>query len=286
MIARCHHHSIRARVRGARQLAAVAMGLVALTLVATPTVHAADCSNTSAGFEAWLGRFKQTARAQGISDATIAKALDGVTYDPAIIRLDRNQRSFKLSFEEFYARRVSSSLLARGRSLMQRHKATLDRVEKRFGVPAPVLISIWGLETNYGADTSGKFGIVRSLATLSFDCRRTGFFKPHLMDALRIIQKGDLTVSEMRGGWAGEIGQTQFLPTGYMKYAVDFDGDGRRDLYRSVPDILASTANFLKGHGWRAGEGYGPGTHNYNVLADWNKAAVYQRTISVMAGKL
>jgi lytic murein transglycosylase len=169
---------------------------------------------------------------------------------------------------------------------MRAHKATLDRVEKRFGVPAPVLIAIWGLETNYGADTSGKYSILRSVATLAYDCRRSPFFTAHLMDALRIVQRGDMTPEELRGGWAGEIGQTQFLPSGYVKYAVDFDGDGRRDLVRSVPDILASTANFLKGHGWQAGQSWEPGTPNYAVIKDWNRAEVYQRTISVMAVKL
>jgi lytic murein transglycosylase len=252
----------------------------------TVPAHAADCGNGGADFESWLGRFKKSAAGQGLSPATLATALDGVTYDPNVIRLDRSQRSFKLSFEQFYARRVSSSLLNRGRNLMRTHASTLSRVEKRFGVPAPVLISIWGLETNYGADSSGKHSIVRSLATLAYDCRRSDFFRGHLLDALRIIQRGDLSVAEMRGGWAGEIGQTQFLPSGYVKYAVDFDGDGRRDLARSVPDMLASTANFLKGHGWRAGQGFEPGSANYAVLADWNKAAVYQQTIAVMAGKL
>jgi lytic murein transglycosylase len=265
---------------------AVVLAVLLVLAPAPSPARAADCGSGGAGFDAWLGRLKQAAAAAGIAPSAIAKGLDGVTYDPTIIRLDRSQRSFKLSFEEFYARRVGPAILRRGRSLMQRHKATLDRVEQRFGVPAPVLIAIWGLETNYGADTSGRYGIVRSLATLAYDCRRSEFFRGHLLDALRVIERGDLTVAEMRGGWAGEIGQTQFLPSGYMTYAVDFDGDGRRDLYRSVPDILASTANFLKGHGWKAGQGFGPGTHNFDVLRDWNRAAVYQRTIAVMAGEL
>jgi lytic murein transglycosylase len=169
---------------------------------------------------------------------------------------------------------------------MRTHRATLDRVEKRFGVPAPVIIAIWGLETNYGADTAGKYSIIRSVATLAYDCRRSVFFTAHLMDALRIVQKGDMMPEELRGGWAGEIGQTQFLPSGYMMYAVDFNGDGRRDLVRSVPDILASTANFLKAHGWQAGQSWGPGSANYAVIKDWNRAEVYQRTIAVMAAKL
>jgi lytic murein transglycosylase len=222
----------------------------------------ADCGNDAAGFASWLERLKAKAARQGISAGTISAALADVSYDRTVVRLDRSQRSFKLSFEEFYARRVGPGLMRRGQALMQRHRATLDRIEKRFGVPAPILIAIWGLETNYGADSSGRFSILRSLATLAYDCRRSPFFTAHLIDALRIVERGDMTPAQLRGGWAGEIGQTQFLPSAYVKYAVDFDGDGKRDLVNSVPDLLASTANFLKGHGWQAGQSWEPGSVN------------------------
>jgi lytic murein transglycosylase len=247
---------------------------------------AQECGDTSAGFGPWLARFKAKAATQGISPSAISSTLDGVSYDPTVVRLDRNQKSFKLSFDEFYARRVGSALIRRGASLMRTHQATLDRVEKRFGVPREILIAIWGLETRYGADASARFSIVRSLATLAYDCRRSTFFSGQLLDAIRIVERGDIAASAMRGGWAGEIGQTQFLPTPYVRYAVDFDGDGRRDLVRSIPDVLASTANFLKGHGWRAGQSWEPGSANYAVIRDWNRAEVYQRTISVMATRL
>jgi lytic murein transglycosylase len=274
--------------RSSARLRLLKPGVAALLLLSALAAPAAaqDCGNDGAGFDAWLQRFKRTAASQGISQEAISAGLAGVTYDPTVVRLDRSQRSFKLSFEEFYARRVGSALLNRGRNLMRTHRATLDRIEQRFGVPAPILIAIWGLETNYGADSSGKFYVVRSLATLAYDCRRSQFFTAHLLDSLRIIQRGDLTPAQMRGGWAGEIGHTQFLPSGYYKYAVDFDGDGRRDLERSVPDMLASTANFLQGHGWQAKQGWDPGTANFNVIKDWNRAEVYQRTIAVMANKL
>jgi len=258
----------------------------ALLVAGAAAAKAADCGETGAGFDAWLQRFKAKAAAQGVSPAVISSALAGVSYDPTVVRLDRSQRSFKLSFEEFYARRVGSALMRRGQSLMRTHQATLARIEQRFGVPPPILIAIWGLETNFGADSSGKYSILRSLATLAYDCRRSDFFSGHLLDALRILERGDLTIAQMRGGWAGEIGHTQFLPSGYYKYAVDFDGDGRRDLERSVPDMLASTANFLKGHGWQAGQSWEPGSQNYAVLKEWNRAEVYQRTISVMATRL
>ena len=140
----------------ARRIAPVLL----LTLLAT-SASAADCSSTGAGFEGWLSRYKAKAAAQGISQGTIAQTLSGVTYDPKIIRLDRSQKSFKLSFEQFYARRVGPALIRRGQSLMRTHAATLDRVQKRFGVPPEIIIAIWGLETNYGADTSGRFSIIR-----------------------------------------------------------------------------------------------------------------------------
>jgi lytic murein transglycosylase len=266
-----------------RRLALAAAGVGLGTLASAAL---ADCGNDGAGFARWLERFEVEAARQGISARTIASALSGVTYDRTVVRLDRSQRSFKLSFEQFYARRVGAVLIRRGQARMKTHRATLERIERRFGVPAPVLIAIWGLETNYGADTSGRYSIVRSVATLAYDCRRSAFFTGHLLDALRIVERGDMTPGQLRGGWAGEIGQVQFLPSAYVRYAVDFDGDGRRDLVGSVPDMLASTANFLKGHGWRAGQPWEPGTANYAVIRDWNRAEVYQRTIAVMASKL
>jgi lytic murein transglycosylase len=257
-----------------------------LLLIGSVGNASAQCGNGQAGFDTWLQRFRLQAAAQGIKSSTVLSALSGVSYDPKVVGLDRSQRSFKLSFEQFYARRVSTGMIRHGRALMQTHRALLDRIEKRFGVPAPVIVAIWGLETNYGADLGARYSILRSLSTLAYDCRRTEFFTGQLLDALKIVQEGDLTPAELRGGWAGEIGQTQFLPTPYTRFAVDFDGDGRKDLIHSVPDVLASTANFLAGHGWQRGAGWQPGSANYNVISEWNKADVYDRTIAAMADKL
>jgi lytic murein transglycosylase len=249
-------------------------------------VWAADCAPDAGGFESWLAHFKVKAAAQGVGSATLSSALAGVSYDANVVRLDRSQRSFKLSFDAFYARRVSPSLIRNGQRLMSTHRQTLDRIEKRFGVPGPILVAIWGLETNYGADGNGGKSIIRSVATLAYDCRRPEFFQNELMSALRIVDRGDLTASQLQGGWAGEIGPMQFLPSSYYKFAVDFDGDGRKDLMHSVPDMLASTANLLKSYGWQPQQGWGPGSANYAALQEWNKAEVYQRTIAVMATRL
>jgi lytic murein transglycosylase len=264
---------------------AAASAFLLAVCAGTPAL-AKSCGNDGSGFSSWRSDFEDRARSAGISQATIDRALSGVTYDRKVIGRDRSQKSFKLSFEQFYARRVGPGLLNAARGKMRTHAALLSRIEKRYGVPKEILVSIWGLETNFGRDGSGKYSIIRSIATLAYDCRRSEFFTGHLMAALRIVQKGDMSPSEMRGGWAGEIGQVQFLPGSYDKYAVDFDGDGRRDLVHSVPDILASTANFLKGHGWKAGAPWGPGTANYSVIKDWNRADVYARTIAVMADRL
>jgi lytic murein transglycosylase len=255
-------------------------------LAATATAALAQCGSGPAGFDAWLQRFRHQAAAQGIKSGTVLSALSSVSYDPTVVRLDRSQRSFKLSFDQFYARRVNNAMIRHGRALMQQNAALLDRIEKRFGVPGAVVVAIWGLETNYGANLGARYSIIRSLATLAYDCRRSDFFTGQLLDALKIVEEGDLTPDQLRGGWAGEIGQTQFLPTPYIHFAVDFDGDGRKDLIHSVPDVLASTANFLAGHGWQRGAGWQVGSPNYGVIAEWNKADVYDRTIAAMADKL
>jgi membrane-bound lytic murein transglycosylase B len=212
-------------------------------------------------FEAWLDGFKNEAAAKGIS-----------------------QRVFNQSFEEFSGRMVPPRL-ARGASLMKQYGSVLGRIEQSYGVPGEVLVAIWGLETDFGVNT-GKFSTLRSLATLAYDCRRSEMFQTELMDALRIVERGDLAPAEMRGAWAGEIGQTQFMPSSYIKFAVDFDGNGRRDLLRSAPDVLASTANYLASHGWQRGKDCEPGSTNFAVIQQWNKSEVYAKTIAYFASQL
>ena len=219
----------------------------AFFLVISP-VSAASCGNGASGFSPWLADFKRRAVTKGIPARTVNAALKGVSYDARVIRLDRSQKSFKLSFAQFYKRRVNNAMIRRGRKLMARHKRLFDSIEHRYGVPASVIVTIWGLETGFGAN-SGNMAAMRSLATLAYDCRRSAFFTNELMSALTIVKRGDMTPSKMKGAWAGELGQTQFLASSYVKFAVDYDGNGRRDLINSVPDVLASTANYLKKHG-------------------------------------
>jgi lytic murein transglycosylase len=252
-----------------------------LTLLSNAAL-AAPCG--TGNFQAWLDDFKTEAAAKGISQAAIASGLNGVTLDQSVLSRDRSQKVFNQSFEEFSGRMVPPRL-ARGADMMKRYGSVLSRIEQSYGVPGEVLVAIWGLETDYGVNI-GKFATLRSLATLAYDCRRAEMFRAELMDALRIIERGDLAPSEMRGAWAGELGQTQFMPSSYVKFAVDFDSNGRRDLLRSAPDVLASTANFLASYGWQRGKGWEPGSPNFGVLQQWNKSEVYAKTIGYFATQL
>jgi len=260
----------------------VATVLMFLALAAPAS--AATCGNTAAGFKTWLAEFKKEMRAEGISKRTISSSLNGLTYYTKVIRLDRGQKSFKQDFEKFYKRRTQG-MAPMARKRMKKYKNTFARIEKVYGVPKEMLVTIWGLETGFGHFMGNK-SIMRSLATLAYDCRRTEFFTAELIAAIKIVERGDLKPSEMKGAWAGEIGHTQFLATRYMDYAVSFDGDKKRDLYGSVPDALASTAAWFKGNGWQRGGSWEPGSHNYSVLEKWNRATVYQKTIARMATSL
>jgi len=252
-----------------------------LGVFAAAAAGAAPCGGD---FGAWLEAFKQEAAAQGVSQRAIQSALGGVTYDPTIIARDHAQGVFKQSFEQFSGRMVPPRF-ARAQKLLQQYGATFNHIEQQYGVPGAVIVAIWGLETDFGAD-NGKFPTIRSLATLAYDCRRPDKFRGELLAALHIVDRGDMSPGEMRGAWAGEIGQTQFLPSSYLKFAVDYDGNGRRDLIHSVPDVLASTANYLKGYGWQRGQPWGEGTANFQVLLQWNSSQVYTKTVAYFAERL
>ena len=251
-------------------------------IAASPAVAGPSCGGN---FQSWLAQFEQDAAAAGISQRTIQSSLRGVTPDPRVLAMDHSQGVFHQSFAQFAGRMVNAYRLRNSAELMRRYKPVFDRINQRYGVPAPVITAIWGLETDFGA-VVGKFPTIRSLLTLAYNCRRAQEFRGELIDALRIIDRGDMAPSQMHGAWAGEIGQTQFLPSSYLKFAVDFDGRGRRDLIRDVPDVLASTANYLRSYGWRRGAGWNPGQPNFAVIQQWNKADVYSRTIAYFATKL
>ncbi|HZP20308.1 MAG TPA: lytic murein transglycosylase [Bauldia sp.] len=228
-----------------------AAAAVLLAAGATGAV-AAGCQKEPS-FEAWLANVKKEAAASGVSAGTISTALAGVRFDPSIVAKDRAQKVFAQTFLEFSDRMVAGYRLKTGAAKIAALKPLFQKIEKKYGVPAPVIVAFWGLETDFGANI-GNLPTLVSVATLAYDCRRPDVFRPQLIDALKVIDRGDLTADQMRGPWAGELGQLQFLPSHYLDYGVDFDGDGKVNLLTSTADVLASGANLLAAHGWQRGQ--------------------------------
>jgi lytic murein transglycosylase len=254
------------------------------TVVATGPALAARCGGD---FNTFVAAMSQEAAAAGVSQAVISQALSGVTQDQAVLNFDRRQRyTFNKSFEQYVSTRVGSGRINAGRAMLQRNAALLSQIEAKFGVPRQIIVAIWGLETDFGKGDMGKQQVIRTLATLAHDCRRTDLFQGELLAALKILQRGDLPLREMIGAGAGEIGQTQFLPSSYIKYGVDFDGDGRVDLRHDVADVLASTANLLHTNGFKMGAPYGEGSANFEAMHEWNHALIYRKTIAYFADQL
>ena len=227
--------------------------LAALLVVAPATAFGqANCRNTGA-FEPWLATFKKEAAAQGISPAAIAAAAPYLVLDQRIINIDRGQRFFAQNFLEISDKMLAGGRLPNGAAQIKKHQALFAREEKEFGVPASVITAFWGLESDFGSG-QGKDQSIKSLATLAYDCRRPEMFRGHLFDALRLIDSGDLRADEMIGSWAGELGQTQMMPSEYMAHAIDYDGDGKRNLIKSASDVIGSTGKYLVHLGWKRGE--------------------------------
>jgi lytic murein transglycosylase len=226
--------------------------VVAAALFVGSAALAADCRDNGP-FEGWLERFKAEAVKQGISRNAIAAAGPYLVYDQRIVNIDHGQRIFAQSFLDFSGKMLPAYRLQQGAAQIKKNQAVFDRAEKQYGVPAAVITGFWGLESDFGSN-QGKDNSIKSLATLAYDCRRSDMFRGHLFDALRLIERGDLQPADMLGSWAGELGQTQMMPSEYIKWAVDYDGDGKRNLIRSVPDVIGSTANYLVSLGWKRGE--------------------------------
>lgn len=260
-------------------LAAVALALG----LSVGSAHAQQCGNTGSGFEAWKSAFSNQAAARGIGKKGLS-ALAGTRYSTATIKADRGQKSFRLSLEQFMQRRGAATIVSKGRQLKQQNARLLNSIERRYGVPPGVILAIWGMETAFGGYL-GNQNIVSSVATLAYDCRRSEFFTRQLHAALQLVDRGHLSPDAI-GAAHGEIGQTQFLPENVVKFGVDGDGDGRIDLIRSRADALHSTANFLRGHGWRPGAGYQPGEPNFGAIQGWNAAGVYQQAIAIMGRQI
>jgi len=245
--------------------------------------EAARCGNSSGGFNKWKAEFTKEAKANGVGGKALS-ALAQTSYSKKTIAADRGQKSFKLSLNQFMQKRGGKAIAQKGKSLKRQNASLFASLERRYGVPPGPLIAIWGMETAFGG-FMGNSNILSSVATLAYDCRRSGFFTDQLYAALVLVDRGVLSANAV-GAAHGEIGQTQFLPKSVLNYGVDGDGNGRVDLIRSRADALASTANFLRAHGWRPGSGYQPGQANFGAIQGWNAAGVYQQSIAIIGAEI
>lgn len=256
---------------------------LALALALLGGVHGARAATD---FSTWLDGVRREARAAGISEATLDATLSDVAPLARVIELDRRQPEFTQTFWAYLDKRIDTRRVERGRALLGEHHTLLQAVRARYGVQPRFLVAFWALESNFG-DYTGGFSVIDALATLAFDERRGAFFRTQLMDALRIVEDGDIAPKAMQGSWAGAMGQVQFIPSTFLRHAVDFDGDGRRDLWRSLPDIFASAANYLRAVGWNGGQtwgrevrlpdGFDPGLADLKIrksLAEWQRLGV------------
>lgn len=254
-------------------IAAVGISLPAL---------AAPCGNNAGGFIAWKAAFAKEAQAAGVGQRGL-QALANSKYASDTIKADRNQKSFRYSLSKFMQVRGADTIVAQGRKRKARNPAFYRSLEQSYGVPAGVLIAIHGMETGFGG-FMGNSSVVSAITTLTYDCRRSDFFKPHAIGALKLVDRGAIT-GNTRGAKHGELGHTQFLPGNALIYGVDGNGDGRIDFYNQT-DALASTANFLRKKGWKPGKGYQEGQPNFRVIQQWNAAGVYQKAIAIMAARI
>lgn len=241
-------------------------------------------------FNQWRDAFRRYARDQGISEATLREAFDQVRYRERIIELDRYQPEFVRPIWEYLDTAVSSTRINNGKDRLAEHRRTAQQMEQRYGVPAEIIVAIWGIESNYGSNF-GDFSTLEALATLAFDGRRQQFAREELLAALRIIQQGDIAAEQMRGSWAGAMGHTQFIPTSFEAYAVDGDGDNRRDIWQSIPDIMASTANYLDRAGWQPGHPWGvevnlPADYDYAQTGRRDSQAWAEQGVEAVSGEL
>lgn len=259
-----------------------AIGLALGLGLAASAASAAGCGNNANGFEAWKADFVNEAKRAGVKGPGL-QALASARYAKSTIAADRNQKSFKYSLEKFMKVRGSNAIISQGRKRKAQSAGFYQSLERIYGVPAGVIIAIHGMETGFGR-FMGDSAVVSAIVTLTYDCRRSDFFRPHALGALKLVDRGSITPAT-RGAKHGELGHTQFLPGNALKYGVDGNGDGRVDFYNQA-DALASTANYLRSKGWRPGQPYGPGTHNFRVLKEWNAASVYQQSLAIMGARI
>jgi len=253
----------------------------ALILIGLFVAQSAEAA--SSDFSLWLEALAVEARESGISQSTLDASLENVERIPAVIELDRRQPKEPGDFCGYIGGRLTKTRIQRGRRLLKEHRNLLQRVSSEYGVPARFVVALWGLETNFG-DYQGDYSLIDALATLAYDERRGALFRKQLLAALRIVDEGHQNPADLKGSWAGAMGQVQLMPTTFLDYAVDYDGDGRKDIWSSLPDALASAANYLKGAGWRSGQTWGREVQIPASLSGDRRALVGKRSLSDWRG--
>ncbi|MCB1477779.1 MAG: lytic murein transglycosylase [Rhodobiaceae bacterium] len=255
-------------------------------LIAAMLVMVSAATPASANFNAFLNGLWPQAKARGVSERTFRAAFNGMSPDPKVIAQTKKQAEFVKPIWEYLSTAVSDNRIEKGRANYSAYRNVLKVIEQRYGVEGQIVLAVWGMETNYGG-YMGKNNAIRALATLTYHGYRSDFFRNELLNALVILERGHTTPDRMEGSWAGAMGHTQFMPSSFMKYAADYEGDGHADIWGNVPDALASTANYLKSFGWRTGETWGyevdlPNGFNYALadektersLAEWRKLGI------------
>ena len=233
---------------GSRLILALLAGLL---LFIPSTAQAAGRS-----YDSWLAGFKQSAKQQGITDQTLAMAFQGVRPSPRVIELDGKQPEHKIGFDEYYKRTLTTDRINQGKRLLRDNWTLLSQIEQQYGVQAQFVVALWGIETSFGKNTGG-FDLIQALASLAWDGRRGAYFKAELIKALKILQGNHVRRQDFKGSWAGAMGQIQFMPSSWFAYAVDYNGDGHKNIWTTLPDIFASASNYLARSGWNAGERWG-----------------------------
>jgi membrane-bound lytic murein transglycosylase B len=258
------------------------IAVLSLAVSLPGAAQALSCSDTGGQYEGWKAEMAEVARAEGIGKRGI-DALMATSYSKATIGADRNQKSFRYTLDKFLQVRGADAIISQGRARKAKNAEFYAALERQYGVPAGVLIAIHGMETGFGG-FMGDTNVVSAIATLTYDCRRSDFFRPHLLGALKLVDQGSISMQTV-GAKHGELGHTQFLPGNALTYGVDGNGDGAVDFY-NLTDAMASTANFLRQKGWQPGAGYQEGEPNFAVIQQWNAAKVYQQAIALMAAQI
>jgi len=259
-----------------------------LFLAAAATLACMACAsaqdNSKQPFGAWLSALRQEAAQQGISDTVLNEALNGVEPIDRVLELDQAQPEVTLTLPQYLKQVLTKKMLRQAREHYRDNRDLLKKIGAQYGVQPQYIVALWGIETHYGSNMGNTY-TVGALATLAYDGRRSDYFRGELLNALQILQQGHIAAHDMQGSWAGAMGQCQFMPSSFLKYAVDYDGDGRKDIWHSKADVFASIANYLHSEGWNPKKGWGTRTHpkdNFNVLLKWNRS----RYFATAAGQL